>query len=178
MMKSKSKWACLAATVLLMSLLTGCNESEKGASVIKYVNIDKVLQDSGLLGQEQLHLQAVKARLDTGAELARSRYETMEDAVKTQAMQDDSRLINAQWQAERLKARQVVMNALSSQATQMVSEEGLVAIMPLQGALAVSETMDITEQMSGRLKHHSLSFADLPEVSLKEADVTEVKTGK
>lgn len=110
--------------------------------MIKYVNIDKLLQDSGLLGQEQLHLQAVKARLDTGAELARSRDETMEDTVKSQAMQ-------------------------------MVSEEGLVAIMPLQGALAVSETMDITEQMSGRLKHHSLSFADLPEVSLKEADVKE-----
>ncbi|HDC4532258.1 TPA: hypothetical protein O8T86_000773 [Enterobacter asburiae] len=50
--------------------------------------------------------------------------------------------------------------------------------MPLQGTLAFSETMDITEQRSGGLKHYSLSFGDLPEVSQKEASVTEVKSDK
>lgn len=78
-MKSKGMWTFIAAGVLLISLLSGCKENTKGGDMMKFLNIEKVLVDSGLLTQEKAHLEAVKARLDAGIAMAEKRYETLSD---------------------------------------------------------------------------------------------------
>lgn len=175
-MKSKGMWTFIAAGVLLISLLSGCKENTKGGDMMKFLNIEKVLVDSGLLTQEKAHLEAVKARLDAGIAMAEKRYETLSDEDKIRAVQADRQLLQLQWQAEQHQARQVVIQALKAESQLYITEHKLDALMPMDNALAVAGAQDITPEMTERLKTHTLSFRALPEVSLK--NLTDEKRGE
>lgn len=135
--------------------------------MIKFLNMEKVLVDSGLLTQEKAHLEAVKARLDAGIAMAEKRYEALSDEEKVRAAQADRQLLQIQWQAEQKQARQVVIHALKAESRLYVTEHKLDALMPVDNALAVAGTQDVTPEMTERLKTQSLRFKALPEVSLK-----------
>lgn len=57
-------------SVVLVGVVAGCNEKTTGVEPVKFVNMEKLLVDSGLAEQEPAHLRLVNEHLKQSAEVA------------------------------------------------------------------------------------------------------------
>ncbi len=158
------------AFVLAAGLVAGCNEKTTGVEPVKFVDMEKLLVDSGLAEQEAAHLRLVNERLQRGAELAGKQYSTMDEEKVNLARQADGQILQFQWQAEQQNARKAVLAAVTEAAMSWQDEHGAVAILPRQAALTVAKDADITDEILVKLKNHNVKFNSLPEVAIKSEE--------
>lgn len=175
----------LSLMALLSTLLTGCDNGDKGkmSNTIRFVDTQKVMVDSGLAGQEAEHLQAVYSKLKEGLALAESQYDSMDKEKRQQAEQSDRQVLEMQWQAEQRSARQAVNAAMVKSIESWQQKNRVDAVLPAQSALALNAEVDVTAVISGELRTTTVTFGKLPEINLKQADSNsaeqvETKTGK
>ncbi|KGT95923.1 hypothetical protein NG99_00710 [Erwinia typographi] len=134
---------------------------------MKFVNVEQVLKDSGLLAQEAGHLDVVRAKLVEGADRAAASYSEMTLENQQKARAADSRLLNIQWQAEQQAARIAVISELKKAVAAWREKHHAAAVLPAGLALSVSAQADISGEIAKVLKEQSVQFGTLPEVTLK-----------
>lgn len=157
----------LAIAVLAGSFIAGCDAKSAGEQSMKFVNIEKVIIDSGLAAQEKTHLQAVYQSLQQGAKLGEDSYKSLPQDKAAQARQADANVLNAQWQAEQRAARNAVAAQVAKAADQYRVAHKIDAIMPARSALSYSSDLDITADLVKQLKSEKVVFGNVPKVTQK-----------
>ncbi|WP_162303000.1 hypothetical protein [Buttiauxella sp. 3AFRM03] len=155
-------------------LISGCNDSPANKPKIRFVDIDRVLKESGLAEQKTSHLKAVHESLLLGAEKAKANYNTLSKDKRQQAMAADAQMLNMQWRAEQQTANQLVLKAVKESAENWMKSGDVAAILPMQSALAVAAEGDITTDIAAQLKNKKVVFNELPQMTLK-SDTVDVK---
>lgn len=154
----------VAALLLAAGLIAGCNQ--ENSNMNGFIDIDKVLQSSGLMAQEQAHLQQVQKKLEEGAMLAEKQYGEMSEEKALAARQSDAQVLNMQWQTEQVAARNVTLAAVKKRAQELLKADKLRAILPAQSAIAIAPESDVSGKLADMLRDETLSFGALPEVQV------------
>ncbi|MRS17013.1 hypothetical protein GJV06_19210 [Enterobacteriaceae bacterium RIT691] len=155
-----------AVVVLMASLLSACNQEK--TNMIAFINMDELLAESGLLSQENAHMQLVKAALENGAKIAESRYPELSPEKAEAAKQSDTQALQLQWQSEQISARNAILHEVKDKAIALQKEKQLTAILSSNEALALDKKSDLTSILAEQLKSSHVIFGDLPQVSLKD----------
>lgn len=140
---------------------------------MKFVNVDRVLADSGVSRKEQEYLQAVNESLLKGIRLAETNYAHLPADEVKKARKADQKVIAERWQEQQRSARQTVVAALKNATEAYRSEKKIDVIIPIQNALSVSPALDASAEMAVWLKSAKLDFGSVPEITLK-ADVSAI----
>ncbi|TDN50110.1 hypothetical protein EC843_10627 [Buttiauxella sp. JUb87] len=148
-------------------LIGGCNDFSAAKSEIRFVDMERVLKESGLADQKASHLKAVHENLLSGAEKARGSYSTLSEEKLQQATAADEQTLNMQWQIEQQTANQQVLMVVKEGAKNWMKDKGVTAIMPVQAALAVALEDDVTAELVAQLKDKKVAFNELPLITLK-----------
>jgi Skp family chaperone for outer membrane proteins len=159
------------------ALLVGCDAKPAGDTQMKFVNVEKVLVESGLVQQEQAHLKAVNENLHKGLQLAEQSYAKLPADKVEAARQADKNVIEQQWKGQQNAARRVVMKALKTASDSYRTEKKIAVIMPMQSAVSVAPELDVTADLTEKLKAAKVDFGKVPEITLKTAQEPGVKTG-
>lgn len=154
--------------LLTTTILTMCNQEK--IDEIKFIDVDKVLADSGLQAQEQTHLAQVLDTLQQGHKLAEKQYPSFTKDKVDAARKSDEEILYLQWQNEQVAARKTVLRIIQHETQLLQKEQKLSAILPLQSALAVDDKVNITQALITRLKGKKVTFTPLPKVTLKSDD--------
>ncbi len=155
------------SVMLLSSLLTGCDSKTQGEKAVRFINIDRVRQASGLNAQQQQHLKTVNETLHAGLKLSQQNAAKLTKEKRQKALLADQQLLNLEWQSEQNKADAVVLKAITEAAEAWRKEHNLLAILPAHSALASATEADISEEMVRVLKDNLLTFGPLPEIAVK-----------
>lgn len=158
------------AVMVAGTLLVGCDAKQVGEVEMKFINVEKVALDSGLVKQEQAYLKAVNENLHKGLQLAEKNYATLPADKVAAARQADKKIIAQQWQGQQRAARQVVLAAVKQAADAYRTEKKIAAIMPMQTAVSVAPELDVTADLTTKLNATKLDFGKVPEITVKAAD--------
>lgn len=164
----------LMAVLLGSMLSSGCNDSSANKPEIRFVDIDRVLKESGLAEQKTSHLKAVHESLLLSAEKAKANYNTLSKDKRQQAVAADTQMLNMQWRVEQQTANQLVLRAVKESVENWMKNEDVEAILPMQSALAVAVEGDVTTDIAAQLKNKKVAFNELPQMTLKP-DAVDVK---
>jgi Skp family chaperone for outer membrane proteins len=158
-----------ATMVLLVAstLLAGCDAQQSGEKQMKFVNVDKVLVDSGLAKQEQDYLKAVNESLQKGQQLAEKSYSGLPADKVATARQADKNVLSQQWEAQKRTARNVVGAAMKKATDAYRSDNKIDVIMPTQTVLSIDPELDVSADLIAKLKTTQLDFGKVPEITLK-----------
>lgn len=158
-----------AAMALLVasSMLVGCDAQQSGEKQMKFVNVDKVLVDSGLVKQEQDYLKAVNESLQKGQQLAEKSYANLPADKVPAARQADKNILGQQWEAQKRTARNVLGAAMKKATDAYRSENKIDVIMPTQTVLSIDPALDVSADLIAKLKTTKLDFGKVPEITLK-----------
>lgn len=171
----------VAGTVMIAlvagALLVGCDAKPAGDAQMKFINVEKVLVESGLVQQQEAHLKAVNENLHKGLQLAEKSYANLPADKVEAARQADKNVIAQQWEVQQNAARIVVMKALKTASDTYRSEKKIAVIMPMQAAVSVAPELDVTADLTQKLKTAKVDFGKVPEITLKTAEKAAVKTG-
>ncbi|MFS7302880.1 hypothetical protein AB6873_16090 [Rahnella rivi] len=159
----------LAVIVIAGSMLAGCDYKSTGDKNMKFANIEQIMIDSGLAAQEKTHLEQVHQSLQDGAKLVEENYKTLPQDKVPQARQADANVLNAQWQAQQMAARNAVVAEVKTVTEQYREEHKIDAIMPVQSAMSYSKDLDVTADLVAKLKDVKIKFGEVPTISHKEA---------
>lgn len=100
----------LAVGLAITILLAGCDRSE--TQPVKFINPEKVMQDSGLAEQLKTRLQAVDKKLRQGLEMAQENGASLPEEKRRSALLADRQLLDLEWQHEqsaRKKTREITL---------------------------------------------------------------------
>lgn len=153
--------------VLAGSLLTGCDLKNQGEKKVKFVNIERVMQESGLGQQQQERLKAVNEKLQHGLKMAQANGMMLPEDQRQKAMLADQQMLNMEWQKEQNKSNAAVLKAIAEASEQFRKENNLLAIMP--ATLAYDPQADITNEIIAKLKTTVVDFGALPDIGTKAA---------
>lgn len=164
-----------AAMVVLVAgaMLVGCDAKSAGDAQMKFVNVEKALVESGLLKQEQEHLKAVNENLHKGQQLAEKSYTNLPADKVEAARQADRNVLTQQWKAQQQAARNVVMKAMQTTSDAYRTEKKISVIMPTQAAVSIAPELDVTADLTAKLKAVKVNFGKVPEITLKTAPAPE-----
>ncbi|HKM95196.1 MAG TPA: hypothetical protein VJY99_00570 [Buttiauxella sp.] len=161
----------LAGAVLIVvaagSMLVGCDNKQKGDTTMKFVNVEKVLVDAGLVKQEQDYLMAVNQQLQKGMQMAEKSYTSLPADKVEAARIADKNLLTKQWKAQQQAARNVVLNTLKKASDSYRIEKKIDVLMPTQTALSIDPELDVSADLIAKLKTEKLDFGKLPEITTK-----------
>lgn len=171
MRKPGRKIAIIVFSMLLAStLLSGCDTKTQGEKAVKFINIDRVMQESGLAEQQQQRLKTVNETLQSGLKMSQQNTASLTEEKRQKALLADQQLLNLEWQREQKKARTVVLKAITDTAEAWRKEHNLLAIFPVQSVLASDPEADISEEIVKRLKDQEVDFGSLPTIAAKPAE--------
>ena len=158
-----------AVMVVLVAgtMLIGCDAKQAGEASMKFVNVQMVLVDSGLLKQEQDHLKAVNESLNKGQQLAEKNYTSLPANKVDAARKADRNVLTQQWKGQQQAARNVVMAALKSATDAYRNDKKIGVILPTQVAMSVSPELDVSADLTQKLKTTKLEFPKLPDFAVK-----------
>ncbi|MBU9850246.1 hypothetical protein, partial [Rahnella aceris] len=166
----------LALVILAGGLLSGCDSKTVGEKEVKFVNIEQVVNESGLAAQQKTHLEAVYKSLQGTAKQAEELYKTMTPEKAAQVRQADTKALSAQWQVQMQAARQVVADQVKKSAEQYRVAHKIGAILPAQTTVSYAKDLDISTELAAQLKTEKVTFGELPELTPKIAPQPTVKT--
>lgn len=155
------------AVLVGSTLLVGCDAQQSGEKQMKFVNVDKVLVDSGLAKQEQDYLKAVDESLQKGQKLAETRYANLPADKVAAARQADKNILSQQWESQKRTARNVVGAAMKKATDAYRSDSKIDVIMPTQTVLSIDPALDVSADLIAKLKTTKLDFGKVPEITLK-----------
>lgn len=158
--------------------LVGCDAQQSGEKQMKFVNVDKVLVDSGWVKQEQDYLKAVNENLKQGLQLAEKSYANLPADKVEAARQADQHVLSQQWEAQKVAARSVVANAMKKATDTYRSDKKIDVLMPTQTALSVAPELDVSADLTNQLKTTKLDFGKLPVITLKANEPAKEQAAK
>ena len=165
------KIAIIAFSMLLAgTLLSGCDSKTEGEKAVRFINIDRVIEESGLAEQQQQRLKTVNETLQSGLKMSQQNAASFTENKRQKALLADQQLLNLEWQREQNKARAVVLKAVTDTAEAWRKEHNLLAILPVQSVLASDPEADISEEIVKVLKGQPLAFGPLPEIAAKTTE--------
>lgn len=166
----------LALVILAGGLLSGCDSKTVGEKEVKFVNIEQVVNESGLAAQQKTHLEAVYKSLQGTAKQAEEIYKTMTPEKAAQVRQADTKALNAQWQVQMQAARQVVADQVKKSAEQYRVAHKIGAILPVQTTVSYAKDLDISTELAAQLKTEKVTFGELPKLTPKMEPQPAAKT--
>lgn len=166
----------LALAILAGSLLSGCDSQTGGEKEVKFVNIQQVVDESGLATQQKTHLEAVYKSLQGTAKQAEELYKTLTPEKAAQVRQADAKALDAQWQVQLQAARQVVADQVKKSAEQYRVAHKIDVIFPVQTTVSYSKDLDISKELAAQLKNEKVTFAEIPKLMPKMPPQPTVKT--
>lgn len=134
---------------------------------MKFVNIEQVVNESGLAAKQKTHLEAVYKSLQGTAKQAEELYKTMTPEKAAQVRQADTKALNAQWQVQMQAARQVVADQVKKTAEQYRIAHKIGAILPAQTTVSYSKDLDISADLAAQLKTEKVTFGEMPTLTTK-----------
>ncbi|MGK6327287.1 hypothetical protein ACMGEE_09360 [Erwinia sp. DT-104] len=166
----KPKISVLALSLAIITLLAGCDRQE--TRPVKFINPDKVMQDSGLADQLKTRLQTVDQQLRQGLKMAQENGARLPEEKRRSALLADRQLLDLEWQHEQRQANGVALKAIAEAAGKYREQHQLLAILPAQAALAFAPEADISEALAKELKGKTLDFGALPKIGVKSEEPT------
>lgn len=172
-MKLKLKQTARLLFILLPTLaVSACDAAPQSmgatdAGAVATVDIGTLLSASPLGTQEAEHLKAVREVLQKGAAVAQEKYPAMDKAQAEKARQADAGALNAEWQAEQVAARRAVLAAVRQAAESVRKEKHYSTVISSELVLASDKHDDITQSVASRLKDVTVTFGQLPSVTVK-----------
>lgn len=143
--------------------------------MINFVNMEQLLNESGLLAQEHAHMEQVKSSLEAGLKQAEEQYKVMKPEQAEEARANDAQVLNEQWQNEQVVARNVVLKVIEEKSIALLQDKKLSAILPVQSAFVIDESVDITAELAARLKSEKLNFSALPQITIKSDEPVDTR---
>ena len=156
----------LVGLALLLSLpLAGCDLGGKPGVVC--VDVERVLTQSKAAGQANEHLKKVQAVLQEGLNAYQQELQKSPEEKRQQELRQGLALLQRQLEAERAAARNVVSKHMLAQIKAWRSKKGDVVVIARQNVLAAPESVDITADIISSMDAGSVTFADLPTVTIR-----------
>lgn len=137
---------------------------------MRFINMERIMSESGLAEQEAIHLKAVRENLINGAEKAKVRYSSLEKSERQEAAVADTLIFTVQWRTEQQIARQIVMQQIQQVSEAWMKANSVRAILPLDGAVAIAKEADVSAQIISQLKGKQVIFGSIPVISLKQEE--------
>lgn len=137
---------------------------------MRFINMERIMSESGLAEQEAIHLKAVRENLINGAEKAKVRYSSLEKSKRQEAAVADTLIFTVQWRTEQQIARQIVMQQIQQVSEAWMKANSVRAILPLDGAVAIAKEADVSAQIISQLKGKQVIFGSIPVISLKQEE--------
>ena len=171
----------VSGLVLALSLpLAGCTDTEKGPSVV-CVDVERVLSQSAAAKQAGEHLTRVRAVLQEGLDSYRKELEKSPEEKRRQELAQGLVVLQRQLQLEQAAARDVVSrHMLAKIEAWRTGDRENTMVVARQNLLAAPSSVDITADIISRMDAESVTFADLPKVTVRtpETDAAAADSGK
>lgn len=139
------------------------------------VDVQKVLTDSKAAKEANAHLKQVQDILQKGLETYQEELKKSPEDKRQQELRQGLALLQRQLVVEQAAAREVVRKHMQAQIETWKSDKPKVAVIAKQNLLA-APTADITADIITRMDAGSVTFADLPKVTIKPRPDAEQKT--
>lgn len=153
-------------------LLSGCNEKNEENTMIKIVDVEKVISQSSLSTQEKEHLNKVKDTLLAGKKAAEENYAKMsKDDVQKSALADKI-LLERNWDLQRKQARMATLDTVYTAVEQYRAEKKIILVTHKTAIIAADNSADISDEIIARLKDQQVKYNVLPEISTRDASAT------
>lgn len=162
----------LPCLVLLLSLpLSGCLNT--GPDLV-CVDVERVLSQSKAALQANEHLGKVQTILQNGLAAYQEELKKSPEEKRQQELRQGLAVLQRQLALEQAAAREVVSKHMLAQIEAWRADKGDMAVMARQNLLAAPAGLDITDEIIRRMDAGSVTFADLPRVSIRtQADTPE-----
>ena len=151
-------------TLLLTLPLAGCLDSKPKVTC---VDVERVLTQSRAAGQANEHLKKVQDVLQNGLNAYEKELKKSPEDKRRQELRQGLALLQRQLEMERVAARNVVSQHMLKQIDVWRADKGDVIIVARQNVLAAPESVDITNDIMRLMDAGSVTFADLPTVTIR-----------
>ena len=155
----------LSCCAILLSLsLSGCLDT--GPDVV-CVDVERVLSQSKAAQQANEHLGKVQNILQNGLAAYQEELKKSPEEKRQQELRQGLALLQRQMSLEQAAARDVVNKHMLAQIEAWRADKGDVVVIARQNLLSAPATVDITSDIIGRMDAGSVTFAELPRVSIR-----------
>ena len=162
-MRSLSRFLSCCAILLALSL-SGCLDT--GPDVV-CVDVERVLSQSKAAQQANEHLGKVQNILQNGLAAYQEELKKSPEEKRQQELRQGLALLQRQMSLEQAAARDVVNKHMLAQIEAWRADKGDVVVIARQNLLSAPATVDITSEIIGRMDAGSVTFAELPRVSIR-----------
>ena len=162
-MRSLSRFLSCCAILLSLSL-SGCLDT--GPDVV-CVDVERVLSQSKAAQQANEHLGKVQNILQNGLAAYQEELKKSPEEKRQQELRQGLALLQRQMSLEQAAARDVVNKHMLAQIEAWRADKGDVVVIARQNLLSAPATVDITSEIIGRMDAGSVTFAELPRVSIR-----------
>lgn len=162
-MRSLSRFLSCCAILLSLSL-SGCLDT--GPDVV-CVDVERVLSQSKAAQQANEHLGKVQNILQNGLAAYQEELKKSPEEKRQQELRQGLALLQRQMSLEQAAARDVVNKHMLAQIEAWRADKGDVVVIARQNLLSAPATVDITSDIIGRMDAGSVTFAELPRVSIR-----------
>lgn len=162
-MRSLSRFLSCCAILLSLSL-SGCLDT--GPDVV-CVDVERVLSQSKAAQQANEHLGKVQTVLQNGLAAYQEELKKSPEEKRQQELRQGLALLQRQMSLEQAAARDVVNKHMLAQIEAWRADKGDVVVIARQNLLSAPATVDITSDIIGRMDAGSVTFAELPRVSIR-----------
>lgn len=162
-MRSLSRFLSCCAILLSLSL-SGCLDT--GPDVV-CVDVERVLSQSKAAQQANEHLGKVQNILQNGLAAYQEELKKSPEGKRQQELRQGLALLQRQMSLEQAAARDVVNKHMLAQIEAWRADKGDVVVIARQNLLSAPATVDITSEIIGRMDAGSVTFAELPRVSIR-----------
>lgn len=158
---------CLSGLALMLALATtGCVDMG-GTPDVVCVDVERVLSQSRAAQQANEHLGKVQTILQNGLAAYQEELKKSPEEKRQQELRQGLAVLQRQLALEQAAARDVVSKHMLAQIEAWRADKGDVAVIARQNLLSAPAALDITTDIISRMDAGSVTFADLPRVSIR-----------
>ena len=157
----------LSALALLLSLsLTGCQLNSESNTF--YVDVDRVLTESNAAKDANAHLAKVQQVLQEGMKNLETELQKQPAPTIQQDLQQGAAVLNNKLMQEQAAARDVVLKHMMTQIEAWKANKPDAFVFARTVLLAAPESANITADIITRMNGTSVTFAELPKVTIQK----------
>lgn len=157
----------LSALALLLSLsLTGCQLNSESNTF--YVDVDRVLTESNAAKDANAHLAKVQQVLQEGMKSLETELQKQPAPTIQQDLQQGAAVLNNKLMQEQAAARDVVLKHMMTQIEAWKANKPDAFVFARTVLLAAPESANITADIITRMNSTSVTFAELPKVTIQK----------
>ncbi len=170
--------AVFSALALMMAMsLTGCQLNSESETF--YVDVDRILTESNAAKDANAHLAKVQQVLQEGMKNLETELQKQPAPTIQQDLQQGAAVLNNKLMQEQAAARDVVLKHMMTQIEAWKANKPNAFVFARSVLLSAPEAANITADIITRMNGTSVTFADLPKVTIqKPGDAKDAKDAK